>query len=279
MFILAAIASSMLFGFADFAGGVATRRAAAISVVAASQVAGAALIFVLVATIGRGEPTASAFAWGTAGGVVGSLGLVILYHALATTRMTVAAPSAAVAGAVVPVIVGVALGERPDLVAWWGVALAVPAVALVTVGHGAGEARPGATRAFLAGGAAGTLFGLFGVFLSRTASTSGMWPLVAARLASIVAVALVALVWRRPLLPPTRVLPVAVAAGVLDMGANAAFVVGLRAGYLSLVAVIASLYPAVTIALARFVLRERIGRLQAVGLVLAAGAVALIAGG
>ena len=185
-------------------------------------------------------------------------------------------PISAVTGAVVPVLLGLAAGERPAWSAWIGMALAVPAIALLASGA-AGKAKDDKVRrAVLLGFAAGLGFGFFFFVISRTSHSSGLWPLAAARVSTIAIVALFAFFTRRSLLPPTSAVPIIVLSGALDMGANIAFLLASRAGMLSVTAVVTSLYPAPTVLLAWLVLRERLTAPRVVGLALALAGVALI---
>jgi drug/metabolite transporter (DMT)-like permease len=272
--ILAAL-SSVTFGVADFAGGLATRRAPAITVVVGVNGIGLAGILVAAPFFG-GSPGAADLLWGAGAGMAGSLGLVLYYHALATTRMAVAAPVAAVVGAVTPVVFGVIVGERPVPLAWVGITLALPAVLLIGAGARETRAAHGPALAAFYGVVTGTLFGLFGILLSRSAEGSGVWPLVTARLASSVLMIGVALIAGRPLIAARRVAGPVTVAGVLDIIANVLFLIAVRRELLSLVAVIMAMYPASTVALARIVLGEQVDRVQAAGMSLAVGAVALI---
>ncbi len=267
-----ALAAAGFFGVADFTGGMAARRAPAITVLTAGNIIGLALVLIVVAVDGSPLPGAAAVAWGAGAGVAGGVGLAVLYHALATTRVSVAAPAAAVFGAAVPVVFGVALGERPSVVAWYGVVVAIPAIGLIARGPAAG--RGSVRMALVLGAIAGVGFGLFGILISRTGDETGMWPLVFARVASILALSGVALSTRRPIVPTGRTLGLALGAGLLDMAANIFFVLALRRGLLSLVVIVQSMYPAVTIALATLILRERVTRTQLVGL--GCGGVALV---
>ena len=228
---------------------------------------------------GSGSASAADFGWGAAAGAAGAGGLVILYHALATTRFTVAAPAAALLGAVVPVAFGVATGERPDPVAWVGVALALPALLLISTAKTDEESLSFTTRRAVAlGSLAGVLFGLFGILISRTADTSGVWPLVGARLASLPAIALVAVAIGKPLLAKGNALRISLTAGAADMVANILLLAALHEpGLLSLVLLTSSLYPAVTVLLARVVLEERMTPIQIGGLLMAGAGLALIA--
>lgn len=273
-FLLAGL-SSLTFGVADFVGGYATRRAPSMSVVFFSQVAGG-LGVLIIAPLLDPFPAGTEVAWGAAAGVAGVIGIVILYHALATLRMAVVAPVTAVVGTGSPVIFGVLIGERPEALAWLGVALALIAVVFIaTPGSRSERDRVGGWLAVGYGAAAGFTFGLFGILISRTSEVSGLWPLVGARGASLLTVAVAAFALRRPLVPSAG-RRLSVGAGLLDMAANVMFLIAVRRELLSLVAVIMSMYPASTIALARVVIGERVGRVQSGGLVLAAVGVSLI---
>jgi len=273
-FLLAGL-SSLTFGIADFLGGLASRRSPAVSVVLLSQlVAGTGVIAVapMVAAI----PGASDFAWGAAAGVAGVTGLVLFYHALATTRIGVTAPVTAVFSTVTPVVFGIWDGERPEAVAWGGIALALVAIVLIAVPAGeAQDVSTGGIRAVAYGAVAGVAFGLFGVLISQTSDTSGIWPLVGSRGASVAVLAIVVLATRRPVVPAESA-GLAIAAGSLDMVANVLFLFAVRQELLSLVAMIMAMYPVSTIGLARIVLHERIGLIQLGGLVLGAIGVSLI---
>jgi len=275
--ILLAVLASAMVGGADFVGGLTARRSPAATVVVTSHLSGLALVLVTAPLVDAEGPTAAELGWGACGGAAGAIGLVLLYHGLATTRIAVAAPAAALTGAIVPVIFGVLVGERPEPLAWAGVGLAVPALALIPSGRGVdGKVLLHSGRALAIGAAAGVAFGFFGIFLSRTGDGSVLWPLVGARLASIPAISLLAFGTRRPLVAAPPVLWWALGVGLIDMAANIVFLAALQRGLLSLVIVITSLYPGFTILLARLVLREDISRRQAAGLALAAAGVALI---
>jgi drug/metabolite transporter (DMT)-like permease len=273
-FLLAGL-SSLTFGVADFFGGLASRRSPVVSVVLLSQlVAGSGVL--VVAPFLAAVPGASDFAWGAAAGIAGSVGLVLFYHALATTRIGVTAPVAAVMGTATPVLFGIWDGERPGSLAWVGMVLALVAIVLIALPSGEESSDlVGGWRAVTYGGVAGVAFGLFGVFISRTSDASGLWPLVGSRGASVLILFLVVLALRKPIIP-TEARGLSIGAGSLDMVANVMFLVAIRQELLSLVAVIMAMYPASTISLARFVLQERIGRVQIGGLALGAIGVTLI---
>ncbi|MDA0637684.1 DMT family transporter [Nonomuraea sp. MCN248] len=272
--VILATACAVVYGTADFFGGLATRRSRVLAVVALSQLAGFALILSLLPVL-PGAFEGRAVLWGLGAGLSGAVGLVLFYRSLATGVMSVVAPTTAVTSAALPVGFGLLQGERPEPVALLGVALGLGAVLLVSQDRSAGGA--GSTRAVLTALAAGAGFGGFFILLSMASADAGLWPLAGARIASIGLVILLALATRRTLKPVPGSLGVIVAAGVLDMVANVLYLLAQRQGLLSLVAVLVSLYPASTLLLARRVLGERLHAVQLAGVACALGAVALIA--
>lgn len=272
--VVLATACALVYGTADFLGGLATRRSRVLPVVALSQVAGLVLVLVLLPLL-PGTLTGEALLWGLGAGLAGAGGLVLFYRALATGVMSVVAPVAAVTSAALPVLFGLATGDRPEPAALAGVALALGAVLLVSQDRSA--ARGGSFGSVLVALAAGAGFGGFFVLLAMAPDGSGLWPLVGARLSSVTLVALVAVATGRALRPGRGALRVIIAAGVLDMAANVLYLLAQRQGMLSLVAVLVSLYPASTLLLARQVLGERLHPIQITGVACALGAVALIA--
>jgi drug/metabolite transporter (DMT)-like permease len=274
--ILLAGLSALMYGAGDFCGGLGARRSSIVAVLAFSQLAGLVVATVGALALHPQLPAAADLAWGAVAGVCGAAGLAALYTAIATTLVAVASPVAAVTGAVIPVLLGITLGERPDALAWAGIALALPAMALLTRGPAGGGKDVVVRRAALLGILAGGGFGLFFFAVSRTSHASGLWPLVAARITTITVVLLFALLRRRSLLPARGGLPVIVLSGALDMGANIAFLLASRVGMLSVVSVVTSLYPGPTVILAWLVFRERMTAARVVGLALALTGVALI---
>ncbi|MFJ2031882.1 EamA family transporter [Streptosporangium sp. NPDC087985] len=275
--VVLATLCAVVYGTADFFGGLATRRSRVLAVVALSQTAGLVLV-TLVLPFLPGVLTTRGLAWGMAAGVAGAVGLVLFYRALATGVMSVVAPITAITAAGLPVLFGLATGDRPEPVALGGVALALVAVLLVSRDSSPAAAGRG-SGPVLASLAAGAGFGGFFVLLSRAPDDDGMWPLFGARLASVALIALLALATRRTLRPGPGALHIIVAAGILDMAANVLFMLAQQRGLLSIVAVLVSLYPASTLLLARHVLGERLNAVQVVGVGCTLAAVALIAAG
>jgi drug/metabolite transporter (DMT)-like permease len=249
-----------------------------VGVVAISSVTGVVLLAAIVWFV-PSDPTVDDVAWGAVGGLAGGIGVMLFYRALATGVMSVVAPVTAVTGAVVPVVTGFLLGERPGTLAILGIAIAIAAVALLAREAPGDREEPsvGARQAFVLAVGAGLGFGGFFVLLDRTGDDAGLWPLVASRSATFLLMAVIALVTSTALVPRHAAIAATLATGVLDMSANVLFLLANREGLLAVVAVITSLYPASTIALAHVVLGERLARHQLVGLALATLAVVLIA--
>lgn len=276
MVVVLALSSALVYGAADFCGGLASRRAGALAVVALSQAVGLGALLLLLPVLG-GAPTAADLWWGAAAGVAGAVGLAVFYRALADGVMSVVAPVTAVCAAAVPVLLGLGLGERLTTTGLVGVGLALVAVPLVAAEGGLPTLRTARQAGLVPALVAGAAFGLFFVLLDQPSSASGLWPLVGARLASLALVTVLALASRSALTLPRRVLPLTAVAGVLDMAANALFLLAAREGLLAVAGVLASLYPVSTVLLAQAVLRERLGGVQVGGLLTAVAAVALIA--
>jgi drug/metabolite transporter (DMT)-like permease len=279
MAILLGLAAALTYGAGDFVGGLVSRRAPLFTVVLLSQVAGTGLLLAATPFFLDSGPTASALAWGGASGVAGATGVLLLYKGLAAGRMSVVAPITSVEAAVVPVVWGLASGERPALVALAGVVVALVAVLLVAGFEPAARATPRSGR-FAPGVPealfAGVAFGAFFILLDGAGDDTGLWPLLAGRTASLSVLAVLVLARRERIsaAPGTR-LPIA-AAGALDVAANLLYLLSTREGLLSIVAVLTSMYPASTILLARIVLGERMARLQVAGLVLAVAGVTMM---
>jgi uncharacterized membrane protein len=274
--VVLALASAVVYGGADFLGGLATRRASVFGVVALSQVVGLAALLLLLPWLG-GTATTADLAWGAAAGVAGATGLVVFFRTLARGVMSVVAPITAVTAAAVPVLVGLLAGERMGAWSAAGIALALIAVVLVSAEGGLAALRGARPASIPPALAAGTAFGVFFVFLDRTGDDSGLTPLVAARLASVALVVTVALAGRRSLRVPGASLLLVGASGIGDMAANALFLLATQVGgQLAIVGVLASLYPVSTVVLAQVVLRERLVPAQLAGLAAAIAAVVLI---
>jgi drug/metabolite transporter (DMT)-like permease len=274
--VLLALFSAATYGIGDFCGGLAARRIPATSVLLWSHVLGLGLLLASALVVG-GSASGTDLLIGGLGGLCGAAGVGFLYKGLSVGPMSVVAPVTALLSASVPVLAGFLEGERPSLGVTVGMGTALVAILLVSA-EGGGSLRPSDLRGVSFALAAGLGFGFFFVALSHVGDDAGLWPLVAARVASVSAVGLLALAGRVPrALPPPGARALTAAAGALDAAANVLYLLAVREGLLSVVAVLAALYPVSTIVLARVVLHERFARLQRVGLALALPAAVLMA--
>ncbi|WP_457149348.1 EamA family transporter [Mycobacterium sp. URHB0021] len=273
-----ALASALGYGVSDFVGGLASRRVAALRVVLVSYPIALVLLTVVATPVG-GDITKGAVLWGVLCGISQAFGVWWFYAALGAGPISVVSPLTAILVAGIPVGAGIVLGERPGVVAGVGIVLALVAVVLVSREATDEDVTPHtftAKVAWLTLGS-GVAFGLNFVLIHQAPVEARLWPLVFARASATVVVVMVAAVsdnLRPPTGPPLRL---AVTAAMLDTAANIAALLALQASLLSLAGVLMSLYPAATVLLAIVLLRERVTRWQALGMVLALAAVAMIA--
>jgi drug/metabolite transporter (DMT)-like permease len=268
------LASAASWGAADFSGGLAARRWSAVAVTVAARCAGVVLLVSLA--LGLREPALSraGVGWAAAGGVVGSVGLVALYRALAVGQMGVAAPVSGMLSAGLPVLFTAFFKGLPTTAQITGFGLAMMSVWMLSRPQGS----PGTPAGFGLALLSGVGFGAFLVLISQASRSTWLWPLAVANIASLATLVLLATTTRQLERPPSGSLRFALMAGVLDVGGNAFFLLAAQLGRLDSAAVLSSLYPASTVLLAWAILRERVSPLQAVGIVVALAAIALIAG-
>ena len=275
MAVLLALLAAGSYGVSDFLGGLASRGAKAATVLLYNYPVGA-LIMAALLPVFPGSVSPATLAWSVAGGAFGLLGVGLLYSALAVAPMNVVSPVTAVLSAIVPVVFGVAVGERPSALAWSGIALGLIAVTLVSRTPAAGRHASIPARALIMALAAGVGFGAYFICLARSDPDSGLWPVVIARVCSALLILPLALRTGAAVRLRGRLLTLALASGLLDAAANLAFLLASRHGFLSVASVITALYPAGTVLLAVGLLKERTGPVQRVGLALAVGAVVLV---
>lgn len=283
MAYLLALCSAVLYGTADFLGGLASRRTHALAVVVRSQCIALVLLVLMLPVLPEATATRSDLVWGGLAGLAVSVALPLLYQALAVGRMAVVAPTTAVCAVMIPVVTDLWRGEQLTLVTILGFGLAI--VAIVLVGQQEAEAAsvPAPTRAIPPGVglalASGVAIGLFYLALAETDARAGMWPLLAVRVVAVPVLGAAALVSGRPLRMAAPVGRMAMATGAFDVAASALYLLATRYGPLSIAVTLSSLYPASTVILARGVLGERLNGLQVTGVACALLAITLIVGG
>jgi uncharacterized membrane protein len=266
--------SSLLYGVGDFLGGEGAKRVSAATVVVWAGVVSFPLITIAASLLG-GEVGPMDLWLGAAGGTAGAFGLVALFAGLGRGQAAAVAPAAAAFSGVFPVLVALVVGDDLTTSTWIGVAIAIPAIVLCSWVADPGDVPFGGVWYGLV---AGLGFGAYTVLLDFTSSASGLFPLITARAATMLAVSALALggAWKVTGLV-TLPKPIVFGNGILDVSGNVALLLALRAGSLAPVAVAASFYPAVTVLMARLVNSEQLRGRQVVGLVLTLAALAAIA--
>lgn len=281
MFVeMTAAAAAVAWGAADFCGGKASQFADARAVVVISQATSLPLLALCIAVTAPGWPAGASVGWGFAAGLVGAFGLVLLYRALACGSMSTVAPITAVTTAIVPFGVGLVRDSAPSPAVLAGIGCAIFAIGFASLGSRTARPRAASPVHPLGLGLiAGVAFGMFYTLLHQAPRDAGLWPVLGVRLASITAGAALVRVARVPLRLTGRPLRFALWTGACDMAANVLYLAASSSGHLSVVAPIASMYPAITIAFAIWIDRERVRPIQLIGLGLATVALVLVHAG
>ena len=286
MAVVLGLLAAISYGSADFLGGLATKRNPAIRTALISQLIGFGAYMIALPFLPEGRFTAEAWLWGGLAGITGGLGLAFLYRGLAHGRMSVVAPLTAVIAAILPVGFGLLTGERPSALQLVGISLAIPAIALVSSApHPSANSAATTLRTKAASLgvwdalASGIAIGLFFITLARPGEETGAYPLVAARIASVSMFLGLVVATRTGFRLARGTAWLVATSGVIDVTANLLYLFGTREGLVSVVAVLTSLYPGATVALARIVVKERLSVHQLVGLGLALAGVASMAAG
>jgi drug/metabolite transporter (DMT)-like permease len=266
------LAASLCWGSGDFSGGLASRRAYAGSVVLTDYAVGLILLVTLALLWREPIPAPSDLLWGGLAGVAGVLGLLAFYSALARGKMGIVAPVSAVLTVALPVLFSAFTVGLPTLLQLGGFVFAGLAIGLISRPERTTEPPQGIGLALLSGCG----FGCFFILISRVPPAATFWSLAAARFSSIGVLLVLLRVRRKPLLPGRTVAPLVVLAGILDAFGNVLFMLAAQSGHLDVAAILSSLYPAATVGLSALVLRERVMRIQALGILLVFLAVPLI---
>jgi drug/metabolite transporter (DMT)-like permease len=277
--ILYGILSAGTWGAADFIGGLASKRTSPYRVLFLAEIAGLVPFIVLALLLHEPIPSAADMLLGAGSSLVGLGGLLMLYRALASGQMIIAAPVSALFAALIPVVFGFFALGVPSFATLIGFGLAFAAVWLIsqtdlTDGRSSrkGLRNLADLRLPLL---SGLFFGSYFLIIHRATLNAFFWPLVAARLAGFVMFGLFALLTRQPALPPREVWGLCIINGMIDIAGNGFYILSAQAGRLDVAAVLSALYPASTVLLAWVVLKERINSLQVLGVLLAFIAIVL----
>jgi uncharacterized membrane protein len=268
------LSSAISWGAGDFVGGFATKRNHVFSVILISQLVGAGFLVLLALGFGEQLPGLPRFFLGALAGLCGVLGLLALYTGLSGGRMGIVAPLSAVVTAILPVIVALLTEGLPTTAQLVGFGLALVAIWFLSYSFSGEKISPGELYLPLL---AGLGFGLFFVFIARASSESVFWPLVGARVGSIGLMSLLTLLGNQSWIPSRSAMPFMALAGVLDASGNAFFAMATQVGRLDIAAVLSSFYPAATVLLAWFILKERLQWPQWTGVGIALFSLGLIA--
>jgi drug/metabolite transporter (DMT)-like permease len=270
--VVLGLTSALVWGAADFGGGWTSRKTAVFGVVLVSQVAGLA-IAVLIAILRREAfPGPADLGWSVLAGILGGIGITALYQALAVGTMSIVAPIIGVLAAIIPVIGGIVLEGWPPTLVLVGILVAIVAVVLVSRVADEGGGRAGLPEAIVAG----VTIGLFGIVIAQITDGFVFGPMSVVRVTQAALVGILILVTRSAWRPGRRFLPILIVIGILDMAGNVAYLLAVQTGLLAVASVLSALYPVVTVLLAAVVLRERITRDHAIGIVLAGLAILCI---
>jgi len=271
--ILLGLVSAASWGAADFSGGVATKRTNVYSVIIFSQLVGAVFLIGLAVLLSAHIPAPDDIKLGSIAGISGAIGLIFLYRGLAGGSMAVVAPIAALVTAIIPVFFGIINEGLPSAIQLLGFILALTGVWLLSK---TGSKSKINVREITYPLIAGFFFGLFFILIDQLSGNAILWPLAAARIASVIVMVVIALTMRVRELPAVSQFPIIALAGLLDVGGNVFFALATTFGRLDIAAVLASLYPASTVLLAYTILKERLTIWQWFGISLALVAVVLI---
>ena len=271
---LLALASSIAYGTADFAGGLLSRRAHYAAVALYGQAGGLIFALTAAAVTSTAAPGTAGLGWGALSGLGSGTGMLFLYRGVSHGTMSIVVPVSTVTAVALPVLAAVAfVGDRPSVLSWAGIAAAVPALWLVS--RTTTSTRP-AGPAALDGLIAGTGIALQYLALAQAPAHAGLWPVAAGRLTATLAILPVAVPARAPLpLTPRLAIPAA-ATGATAALALTLYLLATRHQLLAITVVLSSLYPAIPVLLGIAALHERLSRTQTAGLIAAAAATALL---
>ena len=268
------VASALIWGGGDFSGGMATRRASTFQVLAVTSFVGLAAMLALAVLTGESWPLGVDYAWAGGAGAIGAVGIIALFYGLSKRAAAIVAPTSAVVGTAVPVVVSAFIEGLPGPAQMAG--FVVAGIGIWLVSRPPGEVTREMRRLFWLAAGSGVCFGTFFVMIAQVQADSLFAPLTISK-ASASLTALLLLGLRRLPLPNLRRNPLALLAGLMDTGGNVFYLLAARFTRMDIAAVLASMGPAITVLLSALILREKVGRMQGVGVLLCIAATVLLA--
>ena len=271
---LLGLTSALSWGIGDFAGGLVSRKIGAYRAVMYGEAIGLIFIFLALPFTDEPFPDSHTIQWSIAAGVVGTIGLLAFFEAMRVGRISIVAPLSALIGAIIPAVVGSFIEGMPKPIVFLAFALAFAAVALISIEKYEGNTKKSnhITLPLLAG----TAFGLYFVFMHEASSTLVIGPLIIARSSGMIAIALYLLYKKESFRIESGSWRLLTVNGFFDVGGNAFYILALQAGRLDISAVLASLYPGMTVFLAWLILKEKLQPTQWIGIILALIAIILM---
>jgi drug/metabolite transporter (DMT)-like permease len=272
--IIFGVLSAVGWGAADFAGGLASRENSPYRITLLLELAGLIPLVIIGLFFPQPIPPLRIWVLSAAGSLISIGALIVLYRALAAGQMSLAAPISGLLTAAIPVVFSAFSEGLPGMLTYIGLGLALLAIWLISKEEGS---QPGRLNDLILPLISGIGFGLYFVLIHDASQEYTFWPLIIARLASITVLVTYALATRQPILPKHSLWLLVVFGGVMDAAANLFFIFGGQLGRLDVAAVLGSLYPAITVILAAIILKERLSRMQTVGILSAFFAIVLLA--
>jgi drug/metabolite transporter (DMT)-like permease len=270
------LSSALIWGVADFFGGLASRKTKAYQAVLFGEAVG--LVALLAAALLSGEALIGWLDWllCTFAGILGVMGLLLFFQAMSKGQMSVAAPVSALMAAILPVIVGSFVEGFPGWLTMAGFGLALAAIWFISQPDGSQKSLHLRLADLKLPLLSGVSFGIYLILIHAGSQNGLFWPMVSSRFAGVVTMTIFTLVTRQPFLPPKTVWPLVILNGLLDVSGNGLYILAGQAGRMDVAAVLVSLYPASTVLLAGMFLHERLNRLQVAGILAALTAIVLM---
>ncbi len=274
--ILFGLTSGLSWGAGDFAGGIASRKIGAYRAVIFQEIVGLCLVILAVLIIGEPIPSVHALTFAVLSGVAGNFGLLLFYHALGTRNMSIAAPVSALMTAILPVVAGSLTEGVPGPFILLGFLFALAAVWMISQDHDPERDRLQHLSDLVLPLMAGVGFGLFFILIHEATRESTIWPMIASRTTGVMIVGVVMLFRGEPWGVDRSVRVPVLGSGILDISGNLFFILASQTGRLDIASVLGALYPGGTVLLAWLFLKERLSRLQWIGIAAALAAIVLL---